>query len=119
VMKNSIVYGCAVTQPFLLYVDIQPSMHDTLLEETEVLKYGENSEIVRHLQHKLSKTGYYEDGLDGTFGLLTEHAVKGFQSSHHIKVTGQVDQQTMKQLIYEEKKQQIKEIESEIENIYF
>lgn len=119
VIKNSIVYGYAVTQPFLLYVDLQPPIHDALLQESETLKYGENSGIVRHFQHKLSNLGYYEDGIDGKFGLLTEHAVKGFQSSNRIEVTGQIDQNTMEQLLREEKKARLNDIKSEIEAIYF
>lgn len=111
-MKHSIVYGYAVTQPFAFYVSAQPLIQDKLLAEAEKLQYGENSEVVRHLQYKLNKLGYYEDAIDGIFGLLTEHAVKGFQSSYEINVTGQVDEETMKTLIRVEKQAEIDKIKS-------
>lgn len=119
VVTNSIVCGYAVTQPFALYVDAQPLLQDKLLAEAEGMEYGDHSEIVRHLQHKLTELGYYEDAIDGVFGLLTEHAVKGFQSSHEIQITGKADKKTMETLIWEEKKEHINEIKDMIDSIYF
>ncbi len=71
VVKHSFIYGYAVTQPFAFYIDAQPIIQDKLLAESSLIQYGENSEIVRHLQYKLSKLGHYEDAIDGVFGLLT------------------------------------------------
>src|SRR5699024_1536272 len=117
VVKNSIVCGYAVTQPFALYIDAQPLLQDKLLAEAEGLEYGENCEIVRNLQYKLTKLGYFSDGIDGIYGLLTEHAIKGFQSSHNITVTGSADQETMETLIYEEKKMEINEVADIIDSL--
>lgn len=117
VMKNSIVCGFAVTQPFALYIDAQPMLQDKLLAETEGLQYGENSKIVRNLQYKLTKLGHYNDGIDGVYGLLTEHAIKGFQSSNDIKVTGSANKETMEALIYEEKKAEINDISHIIQSL--
>lgn len=119
VLKNSIVYGYAITQPFAFYIDAQPMLQDKLLAEAEKLQYGENSEIVRNLQYKLTKLGHYDDGIDGLYGLLTEHAIKGFQSSHNITVTGSADKETMEALIYTEKKAEINEIADLIHSIYY
>ncbi len=110
VMKNSIVCGYAITQPFALYIDAQPMIQDKLLAEADGLAYGENSKIVRNLQYKLTKLGHYDDGIDGVYGLLTEHAIKGFQSSHEISVTGNADKQTMEALIMAEKQEEIDDI---------
>ncbi len=117
VMKNSIVCGFAVTQPFALYIDAHPMLQDKLLAETEGLQYGENSKIVRNLQYKLTKLGHYNDGIDGVYGLLTEHAIKGFQSSNDIKVTGSANKETMEALIYEEKKAEINDISHIIQSL--
>ncbi|MEI3610745.1 C40 family peptidase [Pseudogracilibacillus sp. SO30301A] len=117
VMKSSIVCGYAVTQPFAFYIDAQPMIQDKLLAETEGLQYGENSKIVRNLQYKLTKLGHYNDGIDGVYGLLTEHAIKGFQSSNDIKVTGSADKETMEALIYEEKKAEINDISHIIQSL--
>ncbi|MEI3604777.1 NlpC/P60 family protein [Pseudogracilibacillus sp. SE30717A] len=110
VMKNSIVCGYAITQPFAFYIDAQPIIQDKLLTEADGLAYGENSKIVRNLQYKLTKLGHYDDGIDGVYGLLTEHAIKGFQSSHEITVTGAADKQTMEALIMAERQSEIDEI---------
>lgn len=117
VMKSSIVCGYAVTQPFAIYIDAQPMLQDKLLAETEGLQYGENSKIVRNLQYKLTKLGHYNDGIDGVYGLLTEHAIKGFQSSNDIKVTGSANKETMEALIHEEKKAEINDIANIIQSL--
>lgn len=119
VVTKSIVYGYAVTQPFALYVDAQPLLQDKLLAEAESLQYGEHSKVVRHLQYKLSKLGHYVDGIDGIYGLLTEHAVKGFQSSHNIKVTGKANKETMETLIYKEKQAHVNEIKDLIDSVHY
>src|SRR5699024_1104366 len=51
------------------------------------------------------------------YGLLTESAVKGFQSSHQIEINGQADQETMETLLYKEKKKKISAIEEIIHTI--
>ena len=117
VVKGSIVCGYAVTQPFALYIDAEPMLQDKLLAETEGLQYGENSKIVRNLQYKLTKLGHYSDGIDGVYGLLTEHAIKGFQSSNDIKVTGSANKETMEALILEEKKSEINGIADKIQSL--
>jgi len=119
VMKHSIVYGYALTQPFVFYLDAQPLLQDKLLAEAQSLQYGEHSEVVRNLQYKLTKLGHYDDGIDGVYGLLTEHAIKGFQSSHNITVTGSADQATMKQLVVAERKSKIAEIKNSIYSIEY
>src|SRR5690625_2154295 len=119
VMKHSIVYGYALTQPFVFYLDAQPLLQDKLLAEAQSLQYGEHSEVVRNLQYKLTKLGHYDDGIDGVYGLLTENAVKGFQSSHQITVTGRSDKETMEALIIEEKKEEIQKVASEIQSISY
>lgn len=118
-LKHSIVYGYAMTQPFLFQIAAPAVSQDHILAEGEVITYGENSEIVRHIQYKLQKLGHYADQLDGQYGLLTEHAVKGLQSSVHVDVTGQMDQATMKQLLYEEKKADIDAVRSEMDQITY
>lgn len=117
VVRQSFIYGYAVTQPFAFYIDAQPIIQDKLLAESSLIQYGENSEIVRHLQYKLSKLGHYEDAIDGVFGLLTESAVKGFQSSYQLTVTGQVDEKTMRTLIHAEKRHEINQIKHIMVNL--
>lgn len=118
-LKNSIVYGYAMTQPFLFQIAAPILSQEDILAEGEVITYGENSKIVRHIQYKLQKTGHYPDQLDGQYGLLTEHAVKGLQSSVQVEVTGQMDQATMEKLLYKEKKADIDAVRSEMNQIAY
>lgn len=117
VVKLSFISGYAVTQPFAFYIDAQPIIQEKFLAEHEVIQYGKNSEIVRYIQYKLTKLGHYEDAIDGVFGLLTEHAVKGFQSAYQLNVTGQVDQQTMETMIQAERDYDINKIRDHIDDL--
>src|SRR5690625_5626133 len=87
--------------------------------EAEVKQFGETGELVQHLQHTLNNLGYYDDEIDGVFGLLTEHALKKYQSTKNISVTGQADEETMRELIKDEKTEMIKNIESLIQSIQY
>src|SRR5690625_3682870 len=94
VVKNSVLYGYALSQPFAMYMDMFPMIQNNLALEADTLQYGESSELVGQLQHSLNHLGFYDDEIDGVFGLLTEHALKKFQSAHNIDITGTVDEQT-------------------------
>jgi len=119
VVKNSIIYGYAFSQPFAAYMDMFPMVQNQLLMEAEVKQFGETGELVQHLQHTLNNLGYYDDEIDGVFGLLTEHALKKYQSTKNISVTGQADEETMRELIKDEKTEMIKNIESLIQSIQY
>jgi GH25 family lysozyme M1 (1,4-beta-N-acetylmuramidase) len=56
------------------------------------------SAVVRDFQQLLKNRGLYSDLLDGDFGGNTETAVKAFQKSVGLKVTGQIDENTWKLL---------------------
>src|SRR5699024_9348719 len=69
-----------------------------------------SGEVVRLVQLKLNHLGYYDDLIDGEFGLLTEYALREFQSTHKISVSGTTDKQTMKMLIETEKDEYLEQI---------
>ncbi|MGM8366719.1 C40 family peptidase [Virgibacillus sp. W0181] len=118
VAKHSFLYSYALSQPLAMYVDAYPVFQNNLLLESGQIQHGEKGETVRVLQTKLNKLEYYDDDLDGKFGILTEHAVKKFQSSRNIEVTGKADKKTMKKLIAEEKQQYIDQIQDLSDSIY-
>lgn len=119
VMKHSLVYGLAITQPFTLFVDAEPVMQHTILKELTNIKYGSTNPSIEHLQYKLTKIGYYEDRIDGSYGLLTEHAVKRLQSTNHLPITGKVNSKTVEAISWEEKAADIKAIEPLIDSITY
>ena len=54
----------------------------------KTISSSSNSTNVQQLQSALSSTGYYSGTLDGSYGGGTEKAVKNFQSSRGLRVTG-------------------------------
>ncbi|TXL67817.1 cell wall lytic activity [Cerasibacillus terrae] len=113
-VKHSFMYGMILSQPFAA----QPDTLYDLLRENETLQYGEHSKLVSTLQLKLKKLSYYEDNVDGDFGILTEHALKQFQKENNISITGHTDTETLFSIIRAERRQNLKKIEQLSEKIY-
>ncbi len=49
---------------------------------------GDKGEQVRQLQEKLSRLGYYSFPIDGSFGPITQRAVRDYQQKNGFKVNG-------------------------------
>lgn len=118
-VKKTVFYSYAITQPFAFFSTAQAPVEEQAMLEAEELSYGAHSEIVRHMQLKLNKLGYYTDKIDGIYGLYTERAVRQFQSSENLLIDGKIDSATMKRLINAEKKQEIEKIIPYIEEINY
>lgn len=67
---------------------------------TRKLKKGSKGEDVKKVQQALEKLGHSvgKAGIDGSFGKATQNAVKAFQKANGLKVTGIVDEKTIKAL---------------------
>ncbi len=62
----------------------------------ETLSRGDTGELVFNVQYYLSYIGEFIDsipviGIDGNYGILTENAVKAFQETYGLPVTGVID----------------------------
>ncbi|WP_100010831.1 NlpC/P60 family protein [Lentibacillus sediminis] len=112
VVKHSVLYSFALSQPFIAIADASPVSQNKSLMESEQAEYGHHGETVRLLQNKLNQLDYYKDALDSEYGLLTEHAVKRFQYDQRLPVNGQVNKETIYAMIKEDVKSQLEEIES-------
>ena len=55
-------------------------------------------ELIRAAQSRLSKLGYYKGKVDGSGGSMTCAAIRRFQVAGKLKVTGELNQQTIAQL---------------------
>jgi len=55
-------------------------------------------ELIRSVQSKLSRLGYYKGKVDGSPGSVTSAAIRRYQLAQKLKVTGEVNQQTLAQL---------------------
>lgn len=60
-----------------------------------MLSIGARGNEVRIVQKQLADNGFYAAEIDGIFGPITAKAVKEFQSSVQLPVTGTVDKETM------------------------
>lgn len=61
---------------------------------TRNLKKGCTGSDVKSLQKKLKKLGYYSGGIDGSFGPVTDSAVRKFQKANGLKADGIVGLKT-------------------------
>lgn len=75
-----------------------PAPVNPIVPPIVVAKKGDNSPYIADLQKMLIKKGAKIDD-DGVFGAKTEKAVKDFQIKNKLKVTGQIDTDTLNKLM--------------------
>src|SRR5699024_1381615 len=95
-----------------------PILQNEILIEQENLEYGDHEEVVHLLQKKLKNVSYYDDSIDGDFGIYTEHSLKNFQADHHIEPTGVANEETITALIQVETDGHLKRLKSLSDEIY-
>lgn len=78
--------------------DLPPDPINPLVPPIVVAKRGDNSPYIADLQNMLIKKGA-KIVADGAFGPLTEKAVKDFQKKNGLKVTGQIDTDTLNKMM--------------------
>ena len=76
----------AVRQPEYFYTNP--------LQIEEALVYNDNNEQIANAQKMLKGLGFETGRVDGYFNKKTEVAVKAFQKSYDIPITGKIDQKT-------------------------
>lgn len=64
----------------------------------DYLRLGARGDRVKELQLQLSELGFYTGKIDGSFGPLTDAAVREFQTKHEIKIDGVVGPNTIETL---------------------
>lgn len=65
---------------------------------TSLKKYSSNTEKVKTLQTQLKTLGYYNGKIDGSFGPLTDSAVRAFQRAYNLQVDGYFGSESCKKL---------------------
>ena len=80
------------------FVPLPPPPIDPLVPPIVVAKRGDNSPYVADLQQMLVRKGW-AIATDGAFGPKTEQAVKEFQQKNGLKVTGQIDTDTLNKMM--------------------
>jgi len=64
-------------------------------EASQIFTWGSSGEVVRTIQDKLKRWGYYTGSVDGKYGMLTVEAVKYFQRTNGLQVDGITGKQTL------------------------
>lgn len=67
-------------------------------ESFQSIGNGDNGEQVKEIQSFLKSAGYLDGEADGSFGNMTENAVKNFQKDNGLEETGIVDSNTFEKL---------------------
>ena len=65
------------------------------VKASQVFTWGSSGEVVRTIQDKLKRWGYYTGAVDGKYGMLTVEAVKYFQRTNKLQVDGIAGKQTL------------------------
>jgi putative chitinase len=80
------------------FVPSPPPPTDPLIPPIVVAKRGDKSPYVKDLQEMLIRKGA-RISADGDFGPATEAAVRTFQMNNKLKVTGQIDTDTLNRMM--------------------
>ncbi|MDD6049771.1 MAG: peptidoglycan-binding protein [Clostridiales bacterium] len=91
--------ACLLFSPALSESEEEGAVEQIVIEENQVLSYGANGEDVTRLQEKLTKLGYYDGEITGSYGDLTRAAVKAFQADFSLLQSGEADLETQ-EMIY-------------------
>ena len=63
-----------------------------------VSQYGSKGAEVTKIQQRLKNWGYFDGPITGNYGTLTTEAVKKFQKTHGLPVTGNADAATLEKI---------------------
>ena len=77
--------------------DVYVTLNDTVKDDG-ILQKGEKGEAIKEVQLRLKELGYYKSTCDGSFGAVTENAVKAFQKKNGLTDDGMVGETTLKKL---------------------
>lgn len=89
-----LVLALAVTAVALTPISGADTEPTTAEAATVTLKYGSSGTLVKTMQTKLKKWGYYSGSVDGIFGSQTQAAVRYFQRVNGLYVDGIVGAKT-------------------------
>ncbi len=55
-------------------------------------------DLIRSVQKKLAELGFYKGAVDGDAGSMTHAAIRRFQLAENLKVTGEINHQTLERM---------------------
>lgn len=94
-MKNNRKLILQLVAVFALNIIIISCLADFGTGEAAVYRQGSTGEVVKTIQTKLKRWGYYTGGIDGVYGAQTVEAVKYFQRTNGLAVDGVCGDKTL------------------------
>lgn len=83
-----------VVEPAVVAVKVADKRSATMLELQRTMSQGDHGPRVEVVQKALADAGFFEGKQDGRYGTLLGRAVRQFQGSKGLRVTGEVNPQT-------------------------
>lgn len=93
-LLGTVAGSLAISSPLILHVPVDAQTKEQI-SELKQLKYGDHEQAVVELQRKLKVLRHYQGEYTPNYNILTEHAVKSFQSEHSLEVSGAVNDETI------------------------
>ena len=87
-----------VVEPAVVPVKAADKRSATMLELQRTMSQGDHGPRVEVVQKALADAGFFEGKQDGRYGTLLGRAVRHFQGSKGLRVTGEVNPQTWEAL---------------------
>jgi peptidoglycan hydrolase-like protein with peptidoglycan-binding domain len=87
-----------VVEPAVVPVKAADKRSATMLELQRTMSQGDHGPRVEVVQKALADAGFFEGKQDGRYGTLLGRAVRQFQGSKGLRVTGEVNPQTWEAL---------------------
>ena len=87
-----------VVEPAVVPVKVTDKRSATSLQLQRTMSQGDHGPRVEVVQKALANAGFFEGKQDGRYGTLLGRAVRHFQGSKGLRVTGEVNPQTWEAL---------------------
>ena len=87
-----------VVEPAVVPVKVADKRSATMLQLQRTMSQGDHGPRVEVVQKALANAGFFEGKQDGRYGTLLGRAVRQFQGSKGLRVTGEVNPQTWESL---------------------
>lgn len=88
----------AVAEPAVVVVKVADKRSATMLQLQRTMSQGDHGPRVKVVQKALANAEFFEGKQDGRYGTLLGRAVRHFQGSKGLRVTGEVNPQTWEAL---------------------
>ena len=117
-LLGTVAGSLALSSPLILHVPVDAQTKEQI-SEMKQLKYGDHEQAVVELQRKLKTLRYYQGEITANYNVLTEHAVRSFQSEHALQASGSMNEETIVALLDEMDKHHHEVVRKHAEKLHY